>query len=77
MTDQPGPAPRRAYPRKLIRKLPVALFAAAIGWIAAMPLVAAVTIGDMALLWLISGSLATLVLIGNTLIAALLWRRRR
>lgn len=42
-----------------------------------MPLVAAVTIGDMGLLWLVSGSLATLVLIGNTAAAAWLWRRRR
>ena len=31
-----------------------------------MPLAAAVTVGAMGLLWLVSGSLATLVLIGNT-----------
>ena len=62
--------------RVFVRKLPFLLGAGAVGWIAAMPLVAAVTIGDMGLLWLVSGSLATLVLIGNTAVAAWLWRRR-
>ncbi|MCY3951794.1 MAG: hypothetical protein OXG69_04510 [bacterium] len=76
-TPHPPSRPWRVYFRKLLRKLPVALAAGAVGWIAAMPLVAAVTIGDMGLLWLVSGSLATLVLIGNTAAAAWLWRRRR
>ena len=73
---QPGPARRRVllvYARRLV----LVLAAAAVAWVAAMPLVAAVTIADMGPLWLVSGSLATLLLLGNAAVVVWLWRSRR
>ena len=69
-----------ARPRALLAyagKLALALMAAAVAWVAAMPLVAAVTVAGMGPLWLVSGSLATLLLLGNAAVVVWFWRSRR
>ncbi|MCY4087183.1 MAG: hypothetical protein OXG37_09990 [Actinomycetia bacterium] len=71
-----GPARPRAL-LAYVRKLAMALTVAAVAWVAAMPLVAAVTVADMGPLWLVSGSLATLLLLGNAAAVVWLWRSRR